>query len=52
MGTFYWPVEVSSPGGSRWGTVDALVDTGASYSQVPGSILQHLGISPTGTPEA
>ena len=31
-------MEVSSPDGSRWETVDALVDTGASYSQVHGSL--------------
>ena len=45
-------MEVSSPDGSRWETVDALVDTGASYSQVPGSLLQRLGIVPTDTVEA
>ena len=45
-------MEVSSPDGSRWETVEALVDTGASYSQVPGSILQRLGIFPTDTVEA
>ena len=45
-------MEVSSPDGSRWETVDALVDTGASYSQVPGSLPQRLGIVPTDTVEA
>ncbi len=40
-------MEVSSPDGSRWETVDALVDTGASYSQMPGSVLRRLGVSPT-----
>ncbi len=45
-------MEVSSPDGSRWETVDALVDTGASYSQVPSSLLQRLGIVPTDTVEA
>jgi clan AA aspartic protease len=45
-------MQVFSANGDRFETVDALVDTGASYSQVPGSILQRLGISPTDTVEA
>ncbi len=52
MGTFFWPMEVSSPDGARWEAVEALVDTGASYSQIPSSILRQLGISPTETVEA
>ena len=52
MGTFYHEMKVFSANGDRTETVDALVDTGASYSQVPESILQRLGISPTDTVEA
>ena len=52
MGTFYHEMQVFSANGDRFETVDALVDTGASYSQVPGSTLQRLGISPTDTVEA
>ena len=52
MGTFYHEMQVYSANGDRSETVDALVDTGASYSQVPGSILQRLGIFPTDTVEA
>ena len=52
MGTFYHEIQVFSANGDRSETVDALVDTGASYSQVPGSILQRLGIFPTDTAEA
>ena len=52
MGTFYHEMQVFSANGDRVETVDALVDTGASYSQVPGSTLRSLGISPTGTVEA
>ena len=52
MGTFYHEMQVFSANGDRSETVDALVDTGASYSQVPGSILQRLGIFPTDTVEA
>ena len=52
MGTFYHQMLVFSANGDSVETVDALVDTGASYSQVPASILQGLGISPTDTVEA
>ena len=52
MGTFYHEMQVFSATGDRSETVDALVDTGASYSQVPGSTLQRLGIFPTDTAEA
>lgn len=45
-------MQVFSANGDRVETVDALVDTGASYSQVPSSILQSLGILPTDTVEA
>ena len=46
MGTFYWPMEVSSPDGLRWETVQALVDTGASHSVLPASMLRRLGVVP------
>ena len=52
MGTFYHQMQVLSPNGDRSETIEALVDTGASYSQVPGLVLEHLGISPTDTAEA
>ena len=45
MGLFFWPMEVSSPDGLRWETVDALVDTGASYSLFPRGMLERLGIA-------
>ncbi len=52
MGTFYHEMQVLSGNGDRAETVDALVDTGASFCQVPGSVLRALGISPTDTVEA
>ena len=52
MGTVYHEMQVISANGDRVETLDALVDTGAPYSQVPGSILQRLGIVPTDTVEA
>ncbi len=44
MGEFYWPVGVWSADRDRLQTVDALVDTGASYSVFPGRMLERLGI--------
>ena len=44
MGEFTWPVGVWSADGERMETVDALVDTGASYSMFPQSMLERLGI--------
>ena len=46
MGTFSWPMEIGPVDGSRFETVSAMVDTGATFSQVPGSILTELGIVP------
>ena len=47
MGTFFWPMEISPADGSRFETLHAMVDTGATFSQVPGSILGEMGIVPT-----
>ena len=44
MGEFTWPVGVWSVDGGRMETVDALVDTGASYSMFPRRMLERLGI--------
>ena len=44
MGEFYWPLGVRSADGQRVETVDALVDTGSSYSVFPASMLERLGI--------
>ena len=45
MGEFTWPVGVWSADGERMESVDALVDTGASYSLFPRSMLERLGIA-------
>lgn len=47
MGTFRVPVEIGDPAGQRWEVVEALVDTGASYTLIPRSILEGLGVSGT-----
>ena len=44
MGEFTWPIGVRSADRERLETVDALVDTGASYSMFPRSMLERLGI--------
>ena len=46
MGTFLHPIEVGDFGGSRFEEVDALVDTGATYTSVPRDILARLGVEP------
>ena len=46
MGTFRVTIELGDQAGSRYREVSALVDTGASYTQVPASILQELGVTP------
>ncbi len=44
MGTFSVPIEIGNPEGTRYESVAALVDTGASYASVPGTLLRMLGV--------
>ena len=44
MGTFRADIEIGSPDGSRFETFSALVDTGASLTTLPGSVLRELGV--------
>lgn len=46
MGTFRIPVEVGDRDGLRWESMDALVDTGATYTWAPRDILDRLGVIP------
>ena len=46
MGTFSHPIEVIAADGSRSTTVDALVDTGSTYTCLPAALMQDLGIIP------
>ena len=46
MGTFSVDVEIGDPDGREFVVVNALVDTGATYSAVPGSLLRRLGVEP------
>ena len=43
MGTFRVPIEVSKPYGDEFISIEALVDTGATYSVIPGDVLTGLG---------
>ena len=44
LGEFFWPVGVWSVDRERMETLPAMVDTGASYSVFPESMLERLGI--------
>ena len=46
MGTFSVPIEIGNPRGTRYQPVTALVDTGASYTVIPATILRDLGVTP------
>lgn len=46
MGTFRTAIDIGDPLGQRWQAVEALVDTGASYTWVPAGMLAKLGVRP------
>ena len=46
MGTFRVAIEIGDPRGERWESVEALVDTGASDTFAPRSLLERLGLTP------
>ena len=46
MGTFPYPLEVISADGSRSEVVNALVNTGSTFTCLPASLLRELGITP------
>ena len=45
MGTFNWPIRLDSLDGQRSLDIEAMVDTGASYTIVPARLLRELGVS-------
>ena len=49
MGSFCTAIELGNKEGSNWRTLDALVDTGASTTSIPASLLQELGVRPVAT---
>ena len=46
MGSFRVMIEIGDQDGERYETVEALVDTGATYTWVPRSMLERLGHAP------
>ena len=46
MGVFNWPIRLDSMDGERSLEIEAMVDTGASYTIVPASLLSELGVVP------
>ena len=46
METFSIPLGIGDQERERWTTLDAFVDTGASITSVPGSVLRELGVAP------
>ena len=49
MGTFYVTIELVDVQGANWRPLDALVDTSASTTSVPASVLRELGVRPVST---
>ena len=47
MDTFYVALEIGGPLGGRFESIQALVDTGTTYSWVPASVLSRLEVKPT-----
>ena len=46
MGIFSVPIEVGDPEGTRFERVDAMVDTGATFTIMPEPVLDGLGVEP------
>ena len=46
MGTFSVEIEIGDSARQQWVTMDALVDTGATMTSAPASILHNLGVEP------
>jgi clan AA aspartic protease len=44
MGTFTVPIQIGNLAGTQFTEVTALVDTGATYTTLPGSLLAGLGV--------
>ncbi len=49
MSVFHYPLEITGPNDGEFQQVMALVDTGATFTQVPESLLLRLGVQPTQT---
>ena len=45
MGAFSVDIEIGDPNGNRFESVRALVDTGASYTTIPSSVLREMTVT-------
>ena len=48
MGTFNWPLRITSMDGQQSREIEATVDTGAAYTTLPAPLLRELGVTPMG----
>ena len=48
MGTFTWPLRITSMDGRHTLDIEPTVDTGAFYTTLPARLLRDLGIAPMG----
>ena len=49
MGTFRWPLRISSMDGQHSLDIEATVDTGAFYTSLPARLLRELGVETIGS---
>ena len=48
MGTFSWPIQISTVYGLHAKHIDAIVDTCAAYTTLPTPLLRDIGVEPVG----
>ena len=48
MGTFNWPLRISSMDGRQIRDIEATVNTGAAYTALPTRLLREIGVEPLG----
>jgi aspartyl protease family protein len=48
LGTFLHPLEIAPLSAQHWEPLEALVDTGATWTWIPRPILDRLGVAPIG----
>ena len=48
MGTFTWPIQISTADGLHAKRIEAIVDTGAAYTTLPTPLLRDIGVEPVG----
>lgn len=46
MSTFRHPIQIGAPDGERFEEIEALVDTGSTYTWAPRPVLERLGVRP------